>query len=195
MLTSQLLKNMSTSQQKEYCLKAIAYLKVVALDDSEVVKLSHEDSPILKNIGHGLVVAYLVNQGQCFSYVQQQHLEAAGISENELYSSAVKNLRSIAEQRLQVETYGSIYIALMGGDFEASLILLPDFWEAWYGHLAPQGFVATFPARDLLAFGDPDNPDVVKELQAMCERVSNSTDHTLTNQLFTNVGGSWRPYG
>jgi uncharacterized protein YtpQ (UPF0354 family) len=188
---------MSASQQKEYCLKAIAYLKVVAPDgDSEVVALSHEDSPILKDIGHGLLVGYLVDEGQHYSYVQQKHLEAAGISESELHSSAVNNLRAVAEQKLEVKTYGSMYIALMGGDFEASLILVPDFWSAWYGHLSQNGFVAAFPARDLLAFGDIENPNVVPELRAMCERVNNSeTDHPLTNQLFTNVNGLWQPYG
>lgn len=188
---------MSTSQQKEYCLKAIAYLKVVAPDDdSEVVKLSHEDSPILKDIGHGLLVGYLVDEGQNYSYVQQKHLEAAGISEKELHENAVNNLRAVAEQRLEVKTYGNMYIALMGGDFEASLILVPDFWSAWYGHLSKNGFVAAFPARDILAFGDIENPIVVSELRSLCERAGNGeTDHPLTNQLFTNVGGSWRPYG
>ncbi|HEU4872421.1 MAG TPA: hypothetical protein VFT44_04915 [Pyrinomonadaceae bacterium] len=98
------------------------------------------------------------------SYVQQQDLEATGISENELHSSAVNNLRAIAEQKLQVKTCGSMYVALMDGNFEASLILLPDFWSAWYGHLSPQGFVTAFPARDLLAFGDPENPNVVSDV-------------------------------
>lgn len=188
---------MSAFQQKDYCLRAVAYLKVVAPDDnSEVVVLSHNDSPVLKHIGHGLLVAYLVDEDQYYSYVQQRDLEAAGISENELHSSAVNNLRAIAEQKLQVKTYGRMYVALMDGNFEASLILLPDFWSAWYGHLSPQGFVAAFPARDLLAFGDPEIPSVVSELQAMCKRVTSSEiDHPLTNQLFTNVGGAWRPYG
>lgn len=186
---------MSASQQKEYCLKAIAYLKVEASDgDAEIVK--HEDSPILKDIGHGLLVGYVVDEGPHYSYVQQKHLEAAAISKSELHASGVSNLRAIAEQKLEVKTYGSMYIALMGGDFEASLILVPDFWSAWCGHLSPNGFVAAFPARDLLAFGDIENPNAVSELRAMCERVRNvEIDHPLTSQLFANVEGSWRPYG
>lgn len=87
---------MSAFPQKEYCLRAVAYLKVVAPDDnSEVVELSHNPSPVLKDIGHGLLVAYLVDEDQYYSYVQQQDLEGGGISENELHSSAVNNLRAI----------------------------------------------------------------------------------------------------
>ena len=146
--------------------------------------------------GHGLLVAYLVDEGERYTYVQNRHLQATGLSAENLHEIGVANLRRLAEDKLEVKTYNGAYFAFMGGDFEASLILVPDIWSDWFGHLSTGGFVAAFPARDLLGFGDPANAGAVAELKAMCDRASASgVDHPLTNRLFTNVDGPWRPLG
>lgn len=181
---------------RDFCLQAIAYLKVVVLDDDgPTYKFSAEDSPILKDIGHGLLVGYIVDMGTHFSYVQQRHLMASGVTENELHKNAVHNLASLAEINAKVQQYGNIYVVLMGGNFEASLILLNEFWSEWYSQLALNNFVAAFPARDILAFTDSSNEQGITELKELCSRCTTHVDHPLTTQLFSYVRGSWQPHG
>src|SRR6185369_3492411 len=69
------------SKMKDYCLSAIAYLKVEVIDDQELhVDLSEGDSPALRNLGHGLLVSYLVDEGDYYSYVQERHLAESDVT-------------------------------------------------------------------------------------------------------------------
>jgi hypothetical protein len=76
----------------EFCNRALAYLKVSVPDEPDSISLSHSDSPVIRDLGHGLLAAYLVDQGDCFEYVAGHHLMAAGIDEHELHRRAVQNL-------------------------------------------------------------------------------------------------------
>jgi hypothetical protein len=49
----------------EFCGRVMPYLKLDVTDDTgPVVELSHDDSPVLRNLGNGLLVAYIVDAGQ-----------------------------------------------------------------------------------------------------------------------------------
>ena len=184
---------MSSSKSKEFCLRAIAYLKIEVMEESpDEMVLDFEDSPVLKSIGHGLLVAYLVDEGEFFSYVQNRHLADAGMSIEELDVSALENLARFAYEKAEVRQYGNTFVVLCGGNFEASLLLCAEFWSTWYSELAPSGFVAAFPCRDILAFGDAGNSSVTLELHALCGRAQGG-DHPLTNELFRRVDGTWQP--
>lgn len=179
---------------RDFCHRAIAYLKVVVPDDDRpVTRVPEADAPVLKALGSGLLVAYLVDKGDRFSYVQQRHLIAAGLSEDELHVSAIKNLRAFAESNAQVVPHGAMYVVLAGGNFEASMLLVDDFWSNWYKHLSPGGFAVAFPARDLLAFGDLGSQQALADLHALCLRATaNKVDHPLSDGLFRKTGEGWR---
>lgn len=182
---------------RDFCLKAMAYLKIEVPDAGEpAFELTAEDSPVIHVLGERLLAAYLVDEGESFAYVQYRHLREAKIDAEELHTAAVRNLAALAESRVEVRAYGSIYAVLMGGNFEASLTLLDGFWSEWFAHLAPNGFVAAFPARDILAFGDASSAEAIRELNELCQRGSTNVDHLLTNTLYRRVGSSWQPlYG
>lgn len=182
---------------RDFCLSAVAYLKIEEpLSGSGEIELSESDSPVIQALGHRLLVAYLVDEGESFAYVQNRHLAEAGMSTEELHATAVKNLGALAVERVEVRAYGNIYAVLMGGNFEASLVLLDEFWTEWCSHLAPNGYVAAFPARDILAFGDSSSAEVINELNQVCRRSGDDVDHPLTNTLYRRVGCSWSPlYG
>lgn len=179
----------------DFCIQAIAYLKVVVPDDGgPAYKFTADDEPVLKDIGHGLLVGYIVDMGTHFSYVQHRHLISSGLTRDELHEKAIQNLASLAEIDAEVQQYDNIYVVLMGGNFEASLILLNEFWSEWYCQLAVNNFVAAFPARDILAFTDSSNELGIGELKELCSRCTTDIDHQLTTQLFSYVSGSWQPY-
>jgi len=53
---------------RDYCLKSMAYLKMMQpADDGPQTTPSQCDTPVLRSIGHGLLAAYLVDEGEIFS--------------------------------------------------------------------------------------------------------------------------------
>ncbi len=178
---------------RDFCFKAMAYLKAeVAPGQGRAVPLHGEHSPVLRRLDNGLLVAYLVDQGQHFSYVQGRHLRDGGVSPQELHAQAVGNLATYAEQHVDVHEYGKVF-ASIGGAFQASMLLCSDFWDIWYARLAPGGFIAAIPARNVLAFGDIDEADTVAELCALYEQGRPWRDHPVSASLFRRIGTDWRP--
>src|SRR5215204_2171614 len=136
----------------ELCRKAVAYLKVLQPPEENAVSLSEPDSPVLLDLKNGLLVAYLVDDGQAFSYVQHYHLAEAGITIAQLHEYGLSNLRQIAKEKLRVQEYGPIYTVFLDGNFEASLILVDELWDKGLADLVQGEFIAALPARDVLAF-------------------------------------------
>lgn len=179
---------------RKFCLRALACLKVPAPEGQGVgVALGQRDSPVLRSLNNGLLVAYLVDEGQHFSYVQNRHLSQAGITEATLHEQALLKLSSVVGTQAQVRKFGNIYMVLAGGSFEASLVLCDEFWSSWYEELATSDFVAAFPARDILAFGDSGNEHTLSELRELCARTAGSVEHPLTTTLYKRIDSAWQP--
>ncbi|WP_175957843.1 hypothetical protein [Burkholderia sp. BCC0405] len=173
------------------CVRAIAYLKPMVQDLTPAISLSRGDSPVLRPLTDDLLVSYVADATDHLAFVQYRHLEQEGVSGDQLHLMAVSNLRALAEEKLAVREYGSIYVALMGGNFEASLLTLDAMWDYWYAHVAPQGFVAVAPARDLLAFCDSSSAQGLVELRHVVER-SVDCDHRLSAHLYRRIGAEWK---
>jgi Protein of unknown function (DUF1444) len=174
--------------------RAIAYLKPNLTDDepAPTISLSHEDSPVLRDLHNGLLVAYLVDKGESFSYVQYRDLLDAGVDEDRLHRTAVDNLYSLAERHLRIQPYGPVFTLFMEGNFEASVLLLDTVWDLSLAKHVQGEFVAAVPARDVLAFGDSSSPEAVVELRAIIDRLKSSgADHPLSTSLYRRRHGTW----
>lgn len=179
---------------RTFCLRAVAYLKVAAPEGQGAhVELDEPDSPLLRDLGNGLMVSYLVDEGDHFSYVQNRHLASAKLSADILHEQALLNLSSVVGSQAEVRKFGSVYMVLAGGCFEASLILCEEFWSSWYADLTTDSFVASFPARDVLAFGDSAKEETIGELKELCANTAGSVDHPLTSTLYRRNGKTWTP--
>lgn len=181
-----------TSAEGKACLRAKAYLRVKELGHSDdEVKLSHRDSPIIKDLSNGLCVAYVVDEGGHLKYLQNRDRETSGLCEPEIHKSSIANLAELAKERLRITPYGNIFAVRLDGHFEASLILLDGLWDQGLAHLAPNGFVAALPARDILAFCDGNLAEGIAELRQLVDRVQ-SGDHLLSRELYRREDGGWR---
>ncbi|WP_124674148.1 hypothetical protein [Burkholderia cepacia] len=180
-----------TVREGGICARAIAYLQPLVQDSMPAISLSGEDSPVLRPLSDDLLVSYVVDASDHLAFVQHRHLEQECVSADQLHSIAVSNLQTLAEEKLVVREYGSIYVALMGGNFEASLLTLDAMWNHWYAHVARQGFVAVAPARDLLAFCDSSSAQGLVELRQVVER-SGDCDHRLLPHLYQRIAGAWK---
>jgi uncharacterized protein YtpQ (UPF0354 family) len=176
--------------------KAIAYLKAVVPeeDPAPTIELPHDDGPVLKELTAELLVAYVVDVGQSFQYVQYRDLHTESISEAQLHEIGIRNLSTLAYAgKMRVSPYGNIFAVLLDGNFEASMILLNDLWDNSFRQFVIGDYLIAIPNRDILAFCDRSSPEGRKELMELVKRIENSTDHPLTRTLFVRRGNEWIP--
>lgn len=176
-----------------YCKNAVAYIKEFIPDSAEdnVINLSESDSPVCKNIGNGILVTYLVDEGEQFSYVQNKHLSEEGITEDDLHTIGINNLKEKALGVVKLKEYGNIYPLFLDGNYEASLILIDELWDELLVQYATNGFVVAIPARDVIAFCDLKSNEGITELMELNERVYEGADHQLTNCLYKRQNSQW----
>jgi uncharacterized protein YtpQ (UPF0354 family) len=172
---------------------AIAYLKgKVAPSVPAEVTLSHEDSPVFLDFAGDLLVSYAVDEGSWYRLVQQRDLERDGLSAEDLHPSGLEDLLNLAAERgVRVQPSGAIFAVLMGGDFEASLLLLDSLWEQSFRQFVPGDYVAVAPARDILAFCDSSSAAGIEELRQVIARTYPSCDHLLSDKLYLRRNGAW----
>ncbi len=179
---------------KKFCKRAVAYLKVPEPEGKGAhVTLGEAEGPVLRQLDNGLLVAYLVDEGDTYTYVTNAHLAQAKLSADKLHELALFNLSSIIGASAEVRRFGNVYLVLAGGCFEASLILCDEFWSSWYSELTTDSFIASFPSRDVLVFGDSSLEDTIGELKELCANTAGSLEHPLTATLYKRGANGWKP--
>jgi hypothetical protein len=172
---------------------AIAYLRPDLSDEpSEAdVVLGGNDEPVLKRLGNGMLVAYLVDQGDHFTWVQRRHLVAEDVVSAQLHGQALMNLGAKASEMLRVTDQGEFFACFLDGNFEASLLLLDDLWDKHLRELTPNGVVVGVPARDILMFCDAKSELGMQEIAGRVDRVWPNGDHLLRRELYMRGDQAW----
>jgi uncharacterized protein YtpQ (UPF0354 family) len=121
-------------------------------------------------------------------------MEKAGVGVDELHRIGLANLAAVANQiGIQVQPYGNIFAVLMGGNFEASLILLDVLWDQAFRQMVSGDYAAAFPARDILSFCDRNSELGIEELRQLLQRADGKMDHPLSQRLYFRSEGKWAP--
>ena len=176
------------------CKRAISYLKVKLPTSVPItMTVTHEETPVLRDLGNGLLVSYLVDRGEGFSYIQNRDLLAAGIDEEKLHKIGIDNLYALAAKHLQIQQHGPIFALFMEGNFEASVLLLDKVWDVSLAEHIDNEFIAALPTRDILAFGDSGSPEAITELRALIGRLEDG-DHPLSSSLYRRTNRTWRQF-
>ena len=184
------------SNTGEFLVRAVACIKVA--DDraapERTISLQDDQAPVIDLLDNGLMVVYLVDEGDRFVWVQHRHCRAIGADPRGLMEFGLVNLRRLADKHLRLVEHGSIFGFLLDGQFEASLMLLEEIWDASLNDRTPNGAVVAIPSRSVLAFCDAANTEGIRQLRELVDRVTAVDDHKLTAQLFHRHEGAWRPY-
>lgn len=182
-----------------FLVRAIACVKVATLAAEQAASTSPgatralpaDQEPMVDLLGNGLMVVYLVDEGDRYVYVQHHHLRAIKANPRGLMEFGLVNLLRLAQGKLKVVDHGAIHGLLLDGQFEASLILLDELWEGSLAAMTPNGAVVALPARDVLAFCDAASAQGIQELRELVQRVLPGNEHALTGQLYRRVNGAW----
>jgi uncharacterized protein YtpQ (UPF0354 family) len=176
----------------QFCARAMPYIKPDLTGKAgPAVALEHDDSPVLRVLGNGLLVAYLVDCEDSFEYVQNRHLSEAGINEDELHATAMNNLRAFMADRTRIQPHGNIFALLLDDNFEASLLLVDELWDDALAGSVQNGFVIAVPARDVLGFADVKSSAGIAELREVVARIFPGGDHLISQDLYRRKSGRW----
>lgn len=154
------------------------------------------DEGILR-VAHGtFAVAYLVDLGDHYTWVNVRQLAEAKVTLDELHRIGLENLRRRTDKLMVMEGDEAQMLA-MGGDFEASLLLLDDLWEKGgaLARYAPHGAIAAIPARDVAAFCDARSARGLEALRKVATQPLADPRYALTPKLFARHEGRWREFG
>lgn len=137
----------------------------------------------------------MVGEETRFRFIHVRDCRSERCDPSELRRKAVANRDRLAADRVEVRPYGSIFAVLMGGNFEASLLLSDRFWDETVAGLVEGPRSVAIPARDILALGSAPSPDVLDELRAAIGRVFPKGDHLISPHLDTRAGEAWMTLG
>jgi hypothetical protein len=188
--------------------KAIASVRTVAPgveDGAEIVARAHhpeirfsEDSqPALRSARDCFVLGYMVDEGELYSMVNRGQMRTQGLGIEELHALGVRNLaaRAITSPGVKVVVEGTYYGLVMGGDFEASLVLVDELWDGPLRKYIPNGAVVGIPARDICVFCDSRSSIGIAEVKRIVARVTAGGRHLVSDKLLLRKNGQWRVLG
>ncbi len=152
--------------------------------------LDAKASPVLRSFVGRLLVSYVVDEGDVLRFLTPVDLRRARLSVDGVHRRALANLDRRARGGVRVAPSGDVHAVLFDGNFEATLMLLPGFWEHLHASLGAR-VAAVAPARDVLAVCSAGSKRGVRGLRRVVDRVSSNGDHLLTREVFVHAEGAW----
>lgn len=137
--------------------------------------------------GEDVGVFYVFDTGDSFTMAQFSMLPE-GMTEEELYGIACRNLWNDVEFRIQQAKYGG-YGVICGGNFEASSILLLNVMNT-IGEKYGGDYYFAVPARDMMVTAAVDNEEQLRGLEQIIENIMNDGECPLSRTIFRWNGNS-----
>jgi uncharacterized protein YtpQ (UPF0354 family) len=177
-------KKLSTVVPRMY----VALPKAVHAD----VTLSEMDSPVERRLVADLVIFYAFDVGQHYEIISKKDLARLGVTDEELHERALQNLR---ELKLEIRAHQGERVTMLttGGNYEATLLLLPEVWDSVTEMVAGQ-IVAAVPARDVLYVTGDAVPENLADLRRWTSRMIEQADKPLSRVFVRWSGTQWEEY-
>jgi uncharacterized protein YtpQ (UPF0354 family) len=166
----------------------------VALPDSGSadITLSNDDWPAETRLGADVRVWYAYDMDSHFEIISHLGLKDLGMSAEELHQLAIYNLDSL-NLEIRAHQNGPFHMLTAGGNFEATLLLLPHVWE-FVASMVHGRVVSVIPARDLIFYTGEADVEGLSEMRKQTSRMLEMADKPLSRQFFVRVGDEWELY-
>ena len=156
------------------------------------VTLTLDDSPVEMPLIADLIVLYGFDLGSCFVLVARRDLARLGVTPDELHRHAIANLRAL-DLRVEAHQGDRTMMLTAGGDYEATLLLLPEIWES-VAPMAPGRLVVSVPARDVVYFTGDADPMNLGDLRSWTSKALEQVDKPLSRALLVWTGSAWQEH-
>eukprot|EP01035_Chromulina_nebulosa_P005892 gene5892-biopygen4990 len=156
------------------------------------ITLATEDSPVERALVADLVVFYAFDVGSHYELVSNRDLARLGLSPDELHERALANLRAL---NLEVRAHQGERTMMLtaGGNYEATLILLPEIWET-IAEMVSGRIVVSVPGRDMLLVAGDADPENLAELRRVTSSAIERADKPLSRAFLRWTGTQWEHY-
>jgi hypothetical protein len=161
--------------------------------DQEYVDLFCKDSEIAyQHLAADLWIVFAHQRGGNSSSVTYREIAELGITEGELLSLAIENLRSVLPE-IEVTDFGSWSLLSAGLDYVPSLLLFDDLWgpieKAMKGDL-----VAVAPLSDSVFFTSTESAVGLAHIRKRAATLEAEGDHVVSSTLLRRVSGGWKAF-
>lgn len=156
------------------------------------ITLSVDDSPVQRQLVADLLVFYAFDADSHYEIISCKNLKQLGVTADELHERALHNLGGL---QLQVRAHkvDRIFAFTAGGNYEATLILLPEVWKS-VSQMVSGRIVAAVPARDILFVTGDADPENLAEMRRRTSKALEQVDKPLSRAFIRWTGRHWEHY-
>lgn len=170
----------------------------IAIGDNEKQK---QEGPVWKGVHSGFMVSFVNDDGVNLRGINIPTLTRLGMTYNELYRIALKNLDTHVYEKVKpgiqiVQSKDKHYHRMMlDGNFDSSLLLLDKVWNHLdLRKLSPNGTVVAIPDRGTLLFCDAAKTNIIKIMHDEAKMVFAASESKITERLFIRRHHRWTEY-
>jgi uncharacterized protein YtpQ (UPF0354 family) len=139
-----------------------------------------------------LVVVYAWDRQSTLAYARLEELDQLGLSMADAQPLSLQNLRARLPRELATRGDGKSFLLVAGGNFEASLILLPEIWDGLSKQLSGD-LVCCVLARDVLIVTSTGTAGGIQSLLSARDRIRESmpSGDLISTTLLVRQRGIW----
>lgn len=156
------------------------------------MEIPEDQKPIVKSLYEDLILCFAVDQGNSYKILQNEVFKKnPNLNEDLLQQISVNAL--IEEIGEQIKMNGDpehIIMVTAGGNFEAAIILLDNFWQQIH-QLINGNAIISIPARDLLFICRVGNQEAIQKLREITKGYFDNpeTQGLLSKALYLKESG------
>jgi hypothetical protein len=163
-------------------------------------------APITRPLVGDLIVSYSFDTPTQFISVTHQDMHDLGLNADSLHEVAVNNLLNFVGSSVTVQDLHLYQAIAMGGDLEASSLLIPALWNSLSMKFSGE-LLAVVPSRNTVLFMDSRHQvqaggntlSAMQVLDLMCavalDTRKDSTNHGLSENVLAWRNSSWQACG
>lgn len=151
--------------------------------------LNSASENVFEEFADELVVVYAEDTPTSIRYLTGASLKESGLTQAELRPLAIQNLGRILPE-VEIHKGALVSMITAGGNFEASLLALPDIWKDLERHVDGD-IVVAIPARDLLLMTGSKTPGGIAKLRELAAKAYRDSSYQLTDTLFVRSKGKF----
>jgi uncharacterized protein YtpQ (UPF0354 family) len=136
-----------------------------------------------------LWILYVVDWPDKLVGLTTENVESLAIGQNNLRQIAIENLKRTVSP-IQCRKMGSWSRLVAGGTYEASILLLDDFWEQQVNTVRGD-LVAAAPSRDVLLFTDSSSREGLAAVRQHVAHITTKGHYVVSSTLLRRRDGRW----